>query len=87
MSDIRMFRAQTMKMAGGASTPCIRTDLWGDAPLQNQTACGKQTATCRDFVWGSDMPIQRDVMRAASSSMQTVVEAGAWLGESTSATG
>ena len=30
-----------MKMAGGALTPCIRTDLWGDAPPQNQTACGK----------------------------------------------
>ena len=84
-----MFQAQTMKMAGGASTPCIRTDLWGDAPLQNQTACGKANSHMQGLCLGQRhvCPVQRDVIKAASSTMQTVVKAGAWLGESTSTTG
>ena len=55
-TDIWMFRDQTMKMAGGDSTPCIRTDYGETLPRKIRRPVGKQTATCRDFVWGSDMP-------------------------------
>ena len=51
-TDIWMFRAQTMKMAGGDSTPCIRTDLWGDAPPQNQTACGRANSHMQGLCLG-----------------------------------
>ena len=40
----------------GSFDPMHQNRPWGDAPPQNQTACGKQTTTCRDFVWASDMP-------------------------------
>ena len=51
-----MFRAQTMKMAGGSLTPCIKKDLEDMIPRRIRRPVGKQTATCRHFVWGSDMP-------------------------------
>ena len=45
-----------MKMAGGASTPCIRTTYGETLPCKIRRLVGKQTATCRDFVWDRDMP-------------------------------
>ena len=64
-----------MKMAGGASTPYIGTDLWGDAPRKIRRPVGKQTATCRDFVWGSDMP---SAERSDESVFQHADCCGGW---------
>ena len=59
---------------------------WGDAPPQNQTAYGKANSHMQGLCLGQRHAQCRDVMKAYSS-MQTVVEAGAWLEESTSITG
>ena len=45
-----------VKMAGGSLTPCIKKDLEGMIPHRTRRPVRKQTATCRVFVWGSDMP-------------------------------
>ena len=60
----------------GETLPCKIKRPVGSKQPHAGTLFG--AATCR---------VQRDVMKAASSCMQTVVEAGAWLGESTSTTG
>ena len=55
---------------------------WGDAHTQNQTACW----IAGTLLGAATCPVQNDVMKA-SSSVQTVVAAGAWTGESASTTG
>ena len=67
-------------------------------PMHQKRPMGRRSPAKSDGQWESKQPhagtlfgaatcpVQRDVMKA-SSSMQTVVEAGAWLGESTSTTG
>ena len=40
----------------GSFGPMHQSRPWGDPPPQNQMACGKAKATCRDFVWGRHMP-------------------------------
>ena len=52
----------------GRHSPAKSDGLWESKQPHAWTLFG--AATC---------PVQRDVMKAASSSMQTVVEAGAWL--------
>ena len=66
-------------------------------PMHQNRPMGRRSPTKSDGLWASKephagtllgaatCPVQRDVTKA-SSSMQTVVEAGAWLGESTSTT-
>ena len=51
-----------MKMAGGALTPCIRTDLGETLPFKIRRPVGKQTATCRDLFGAATCPVQNDVM-------------------------
>ena len=74
-----------MKPAGGASSLCIRTDL-GETLPANQTACGIAKCSGKDLFGAVTCPVQEDVVKV-SPSMQTVVEAGAWTGESASTTG
>ena len=59
----------------GRHSPAKSVGLWESKQPHAGTWFGAAT-----------FPVQRDVMKA-SSSMQTVVEAGAWLEESTSTTG
>ena len=50
------FEPKQGRWQGEASTPCIKTDLEDMIPRRIRWPVGKQTVTCRDFVWGSDMP-------------------------------
>ena len=77
-----------MKLAGGASTPSHASEqTLGRRSPANQTPVEKQTATCRDFVWSSDMPSAERCDESVPPSMQTVVKADAWTGKSASTTG
>ena len=75
-----------MKMAGGSFDPCIRKDLEETLLCKIRRPEGKQTATHRDFVLGSAMPSAERCDKSVPQHA-TVVEAGAWTGESASTTG
>ena len=81
------------------SSPNIEDGRGSFDPMhQNRSPMGRRSPAKSDGLWESKQPhtgtlfgaatcpVQRDVMKV-SSSMQTVVEAGAWLGERTSMTG
>ena len=80
------------------SSPNNEDGRWSFDPMHQNRPMGRRSPAKSDGLWESKQPhagtlfgtatcpVQRDVMKA-SSSMQTVVEAGAWLGESTSTTG
>ena len=75
-----------MKMAGGASTPCIRTDLVDSSSTKSDGMCESKQPHGGTLFGAATCPVQKDVMKA-SPSMQTAVEAGAWTGENASTTG
>ena len=64
-------------------TPCIRTDLEEMFPSKTEGLWESKQPHANTLFGATICPVQKDVMKA-SSSMQTVVEAGAWTGESAS---
>ena len=74
-----------MKMAGGASTPCILADLGETLPTKSDGLWESKQPHAGTLFGAATCPVQKDVMKA-SFSMQTVVEAGTWTEESASTT-
>ena len=57
-----MFRAQTMEMAGGASTQCIRTDLWETLSAKSDGLWESKQPHARTLLGAATCPVQNDVM-------------------------
>ena len=61
-TDVWMFWAQTMKMGRGASTPCIRTDLWETLPAKSDGLWESKQPHARTLFGAATCPVHNDVM-------------------------